>query len=147
MKRNWILGLVAAGSLLAAGAAQAGNVQWSIGVNLPPVATVISSGPAYFPAPPMVYAPSVRYAPPAVVYEEPVYEGPTVIYREPRPYYRAPTVVYRPGRPFYEGRGAVGWHGDRDGRDWHGGPVRGDRDDRGGSWRDHDDRGEQRRHH
>ena len=94
MKRTWILGLVAAGSLLGAGAARASDVHWSIGVNLPPVATVISSGPSYFPAPPVVYAPGVGYAPP-VVYQEPVYEAPTVVYREPRAYYRPPTVVYR----------------------------------------------------
>ena len=150
MKRTWILGLVAAGSLLAAGAAQASNVQWSIGVNLPPVATVVSGGPAYYPASPVVYGPQVRYAPPVMVYDEPEYEVPTVVYREPRPYYRAPTVVYRSGRPFYDGRGTVGWHGDRDGR-WA--PVRGDRGDRGdrdgrdGRGHDHDDRGEQRRHH
>jgi hypothetical protein len=131
MKRTWILGLVAAGTLLGAGAAQASDVHWSIGVNLPPVATVISGGPAYFPAPPVVYAPPIRYAPP-VVYEEPVYQGPTVVYREPRPYYRAPTVVYRSERPYWDGRGRGDWRGDRDGLGGH------DRDDRGQQRHRHD---------
>ena len=69
MKRPVILALAASAALLGAGAAHAGNVHWSVGVNLPPVATVISNGPvwgapAYYPAP-------VTYAPP-VVYEAPV---------------------------------------------------------------------------
>ena len=56
MKRPVILALAASATLLCAGAAHAGNVHWSVGVNLPPVATVISNGPvwgapAYYPAP------------------------------------------------------------------------------------------------
>ena len=42
MKRPVIFALAASAALLGAGAAHAGNVHWSVGVNLPPVATVIS---------------------------------------------------------------------------------------------------------
>ena len=88
MKRSLILGLAAGAALLAAGAAHAGNVQWSIGINLPPVATVISSGPAYYPEP-VYYQEPRYYAPPPVVYRAPpvVYSPPVV--------YRPPVVVYR----------------------------------------------------
>lgn len=103
-------GLLAAAALgLSATAAQAGgNVQWSIGVNLPPVATVISNGPVYHPG--AYYAPApVYYAPP------PVYYAPPVVYRPAPRYYGPPAVVvhrhwgghrhwdHRGGR--YDGRG------------------------------------------
>ena len=89
MKRPVILALAASAALLGAGAAQAGNVHWSVGVNLPPVATVISNGPvwgapAYYPAP-------VTYAPP-VVYEAPVVY-PSYGFARP---IDAPRIVERP---------------------------------------------------
>ena len=90
MKRPVILALAASAALLGAGAAHAGNVHWSVGVNLPPVATVISNGPvwgapAYYPAP-------VTYAPPVV------YEAPVVYpsYGVARPILYAPRIVERP---------------------------------------------------
>jgi len=95
MKRMRIL-LLTGAALLGSGAAQAGNVYWSIGIQAPPITTVVSNGPAYG-AP--VYAPPV-YAPvyPAVypaVYA-PVYTPP------PRVVYRPVPVVYRPV-PVYRG--------------------------------------------
>ena len=111
-----LIALAAAGTLMCAGAAHAGNVQWSIGVALPPVATVISSGPAYAPAP--VYAPAPYYAP------APVYStayAPPPVYVEPEPVYVAPPVVYRPARPWY-GPG-YGYYGYRAGWRHHPGYV------------------------
>lgn len=132
MKRSLILGLAAGAVLLGTSAAHAANVQWSIGINLPPVATVISGGPGYYPEP--VYYPAAPYyAPPAVVYRAPpvIYRPPAVVYRESRPYY-AP--------PVYVGRGArdVRWVPPGHRRDFRddGRWQRGDRDhDRGGHYR------------
>ena len=112
-KRSLILALAAGATLLASGAARASDVHWSIGINLPPVATVISSAPAYGP-PVAVYAPApVVYGPPPVIYR-----APSVVY--------APPVVYggrrfdpRPSNPWYhrgQDRGSVVYR-DRDGRD------------------------------
>ena len=102
MKRPVILALAASATLLCAGAARAGNVQWSSGVHLPPVATVISNGPAW--AAPVYYPAPVVYGPP-VVYEAPViYPG----YRVPRPIVYAPRVIERP------------YYGHRS--EWRGGP-------------------------
>jgi hypothetical protein len=109
MKRPVILALVATATLLCAGAARAGNVQWSIGVNLPPVATVISNGPVWAPAP--VYYPApVTYAPP-VVYEAPAVVYP--VYGTRRPIVYAPRYVER---PYYR----HDWRG----HDWRGHPGR-----------------------
>ena len=117
MKRSLILALAAGATLLASGAARAADVHWSIGINLPPVATVISSAP--------VYGPPV-YGPPVTVYDEPpvVYAPPPVVYRAPTVVY-APPVVYRgprfdprPSRPWYHrdrDRAGVVYR-DRDGR-------------------------------
>jgi hypothetical protein len=77
-------------STLGATAAHAGNVQWSVGINLPPVGTVISNGPVYHVPPQVVYAPPpvVVHRPPHVVYAPP----PAVVYQP------APRVVY--GAPY-----------------------------------------------
>ena len=112
MKKPLIAALVAASTLLAAGAAQASHVRWSIGINLPGPALV---GPGY-------------YAPPAYVgqsyYAPPVY-GPEVVYSQPAPAYYAPTyrsyyrapVVYR--APVYYRHAGYGnhYHGGY-GRSW-----------------------------
>jgi hypothetical protein len=74
--------VAALGCGLATGVARAGDVYWSVGVNLPPVGTVISNAPVYA-------APAAAYVP-APVYVEP----PPVVYR-PAPVYVAPPVVYR----------------------------------------------------
>ena len=89
--------LLALGTVCA-GTAHAANVQWSIGINLPQVGTVISSEPVYYQAPQPYYAPEPVYVQPA----------PVVVYRA------APRVVYRPEpvyAPRYYGPGVVraGW--------------------------------------
>ena len=95
MKRPVILALAASAALLGAGAAQAGNVHWSVGVNLPPVATVISNGPvwgapAYYPAP-VTYAPQVVYEEPVVYPSYDVYPS----YGIARPIVYGPRIVER----------------------------------------------------
>jgi hypothetical protein len=102
IQRPLLLLGVAAAMLFAASAADAGGVSWSVGINVPPVATVVSGGPAYV-------GPAVRYAPAGVVYSTvPVYApapvyAPPVAYGEPYvdPYivssgFYAPPVVFRP---------------------------------------------------
>ena len=96
-KTPFIAALALLGALSTAGA-HAANVQWSIGVNLPPVTTVVSSGPVYGQP---VYAEPVYVQPayaPAPVYVQP---APVVVYR-PRPVYRPYPVIYRP-YPVYHG--------------------------------------------
>ena len=66
MKPSLLLAGAAAAALLAATAAQAGSVHWSVGIDLPPVATYVSNGPAYYPA-------AVGYAPRRVYVPRPVY--------------------------------------------------------------------------
>ena len=98
MKRPLLLACAAAATLFVATAAEASRVSWSIGINVPPVATYVSSGPVWAPAP-------LRYAPPAVVYSTPaplyapapiVYDEPYVEYVDVAPsvgFYGAPIVV------------------------------------------------------
>ncbi|GAA4419816.1 hypothetical protein [Acidovorax lacteus] len=79
---------VGAAALLAAGAAQARDVHWSIGINSPGVAVGVGNGYPVYVAPAPVYVPPrpVYYAPP-----------PPVYYAPPRPiYYSAPPVVVQP---------------------------------------------------
>lgn len=80
MKACW-KGLAVAVLGLGAGLAQAGGVNWSIGINLPPVSTVISNDP--YPHRPYYGA-------------APVYAPPPVVYRPAPVYYVPPPVVYRP---------------------------------------------------
>ena len=94
MNKSLILALAAAGTLLGAGAAQAGNVQWSVGINLPGIVLplpplpglVVIGGPVY-QQPVRSYRPEPVYAP------EPVYV--------PEPVYYAPERVYYPGHPHW----------------------------------------------
>jgi hypothetical protein len=135
--------LLAVGTVFA-GTAQASNVQWSIGINLPPVATVIASEPVYHAAP--------TYYAPAPVYVQP---APVVVYRP------APRVVYRP-EPVYAPRYyapavvRAGWAVPSRGHGHGHGHGRGHDHDRYDNHRDHDGRSdghrgrgqpEQRRHH
>lgn len=100
MKRPLILAFAAGAALLAAGAAHAGNVQWSIGINLPPIGTVVSNGPIYVPAPAPVYYPA-----PAPVYRRaPGYYGPAAVVRAPVVVTPAPAWRHR-GPPAYYGGG------------------------------------------
>jgi hypothetical protein len=123
MKRFLVLASAAAVTLFAASAAEAANVNWSIGINVPPVASYISGGPAWAPAP-IAYAPAPVYAPAPFVYDQP-YVDPTFV---PRVGFYPPVVVgarYRAWAP------PVRWapaQRDWDRRDWD---RRGwDRDDR-----------------
>ena len=81
---------------LAAGSAQARDVNWSIGVGVPGVA--------------------MGYGAPAPVYMAP----PPVYVAPPRPVYYAPPVVYAPPPVYYRGPGHRHWRGhDRRGpRHW-----------------------------
>lgn len=71
-----LIALVAIGAALCAGAAKAGEVNWSIGISAPigyggSIGTVFSNGypaPVYVAPAPVIYAPPVVYARPAVVY-------------------------------------------------------------------------------
>jgi hypothetical protein len=118
MKRPLVIAAAAAATLFAATAAHAGKVHWSVGVSLPPVATVVSSGPAYYPAP--VYGAPVYGAP--VYYPEPVYYStpaysyyPAPVVYAPRIYAPRPRVWVAPvvGRPYYGGH----WRGHGRGHD------------------------------
>ena len=119
MKRSLVLAAAAAATLFAATAAQAGGIHWSVGVSLPPVATVVSNGPAYYPAPyygaPVYNAPTyhpepVYYAPPAYSY----YPAPVVY--APRFHAPRPRVWVAPVRAYHRGP----WHGHRHDRFHHG---------------------------
>ena len=85
--------IVPAAALLAATVARAGGVGWSVGVSVAPVATVVTSSPAWAPAP----AP-VRVVPGAVVYSTPAHAPAPTVYDEPyfAPY-PVPYVVPRIG--------------------------------------------------
>lgn len=95
---------MAAGALGAAGAAEARDVYWSLGVGLPGVAVGVGNAPAY----PPVYAVLVYAAPPVYMAPQPVYGPPRsigarrVMYR-PVGYYGRPPVYHRPPAPYYRG--------------------------------------------
>ena len=104
----------AAGLVATASAHAGGNVFWSVGVNLPPIGTVVSNAPVY-PAPPVAY-PTVVYPAPAVVYQPApvVYQPAPVVYR-PAPVYYQPGY-WRDGRYHHHpghghGHGGHGGHG------------------------------------
>lgn len=128
MKKTLILASATV-ALLAAGAAQASNVHWSIGINLPPIGTVISNAPVYAPAP--VYMPAPVYAPAPVIVAPP----PGVYRPVPRVVYQQPVTVGRPVPIVYPGYGHGHGHWDRD-RD--GIPNRYDRVDNRRDWGDRD---------
>lgn len=93
MTKPLIAALAATASLFAAGAAQAGgDVQWSVGVNLPNVSTVISNFPV-----PVLPTVVVRQAP--VVYSpEPVvvHPAPRVVHQREVVVVQRPVVVHQP---------------------------------------------------
>ena len=111
MKRPLVLLCAAAAALFAASTAEAGGVSWSVGVNVPPVATYVSGGPAWYPAP-------VRYAPPVVYAPAPVYAEPYVsVYDASYGVYGAP-VYHR--RPHFWAAPAPRWHHGWDRHErWH----------------------------
>jgi len=110
---------LAAVALLATGAAQAGNVAWSVGITLPAVTTVVSNLPPPVYAPPAVVVapPPVVYLPAPVVYRPaPVVWGPAPVVYVPRAVVRAPRpVVYAPVPGWVpHGHWRKHRHGDRD---------------------------------
>ena len=133
MKKQWMVALVAAAGGLSAGTAHAGNVFWSIGIQAPPVTSVISNGPVYQP---YYQAPQVYYQPAPVYYQPPpVYYQPAPVYYQPQPVYIAPPVVYRPApvvvysppvsyapQVVYGGWGGGHHHGNWGRRDEYGSP-------------------------
>lgn len=127
--RRWLRGLAAGAALVAAGAANAGDVRWSIGIDLP--LPGFHPAPVYHPVPAYRHAPI--YAPAPIYYEE----------RYPRRVYApAPIVVHRHGHPRWVDHR---WHG-RDDRYDHGRHARHrDRGDDRGHWR-HRDRDDDRGH-
>jgi hypothetical protein len=116
-RKSAFAALVALGALAAGSSAHAGNVQWSVAVNLPVPVPVVVGAPVYHV--------------PAPLYHQP---APVVVYRPAPP----PAVVYRPV-PVVDYRGWDRHHYHRHHRHHHG--HRHD-DHRGGYGdRDHDDRG------
>jgi hypothetical protein len=95
MKRPLLLLGAGAATLFAATTAEASRVSWSIGVNVPPVATYVSSGPAWVPAPVRYASPAVVYAPAPVVYDDPYVESYVV---PSAGFYAAPVVMRPPHR-------------------------------------------------
>ena len=126
MQRSLVLAVAAAATLFTASAANASRVDWSIGIAVPPVATVVSSRPGYYSEPAYYPAPAY-YAPSAY----PAYYPPRVDYA-PRPRIWLPPPPPLPRLAWFHGHDR--WHhdgdrdgrhdGDRDGR--HDGPGRAD---------------------
>ena len=86
-------------TLLGAGAAQAGSVNWSIGVDLPHVATVVSDGPGYYGGPTYV-APHRVYGPVVPAYYEPEYAYPAPVTYGPR-FHRPQRQIWLPPLPHH----------------------------------------------
>ena len=116
MKRSLVLAAAAAATLFTATAAHAGGVNWSVGINLPPVATVVSGGPAYYPGP---YYGAPAYYPEPVYYPAPVYSyRPAPVYYAPPVYVPRPRVWVAPARAYHRGH----WHGHRGHDKWRHSP-------------------------
>lgn len=101
-------GRVALALLTGAGAAQARDVNWSIGVNSPGVSVGVSNGYGY----PVYVAP-----PPVYVAPRPIYYAPP----PPRVYYAPPPAVYYappPGHYYREGHRGHRHHRHHGDRDW-----------------------------
>lgn len=105
--RTAVLATLALAGTLAAGAARASDVYWSIGLNAPlhpgvSIGTVISNSPGYG-----YYRPAPIYYAPA-----PVYYGPPAYY-QPAPVYVVPRHAYRQGHR-HDGRRYRDGYRDRD---------------------------------
>jgi len=110
MHRSLVLAAAAAATLMSATAAHAARVGWSIGIDVPPIAAVVSAPGVYVGGP--VYDPVPTYYAPRVV-PVPAYYPPRYVYAP------SPRVWLPPAPPLPR---FIGWHRDRD--DW-----RHDRDD------------------
>ena len=88
MNKSIVVALLAGAATLASVPAHAAHVSWSVGVNLPVPAVVVS-------APVPVYAPAPVYAPEPVYYQrQPVYAPEPVYYQRPPVYVRPVPVMY-----------------------------------------------------
>lgn len=97
-------------AMTGSGAAQAGGVNWHIGINLPGV--FYPPPPVYYPPPPVYYQPPPAY-----------YQPPPRVYYQPAPivYQRAPIYVQPAPRGHWrEGRWRDEDRGDRGDRRGHG---------------------------
>jgi len=103
---------LAAGAVIvvwgAAGAAQARDVVWSVGVGSPGIQVGVTNAPQVVHARPIIVAPQTVYMhqPPVVVHPRPVYHyGQPVVVMAPRTYYYAPSAWVPPGhRPGWRAR-------------------------------------------
>ena len=95
MRRSFVLAAAATATLLTAGAAHAGGVNWSIGIDVPPVAGFVGDA-AYYPAPSYYTAPAYPVAP----------------YFPPRVYAPAPRVWLPPPPLRFWGGHGIGWRND-----------------------------------
>jgi hypothetical protein len=145
MNKSIILALAVAGTLLGAGAAQAADVRWSVGINLPVPGLVITGGPVYrqyspyseysgyseYREPARVYAPVPIYAPAPVYYQpEPVYVQPEPVYYYPRQsqwhrhHQPVPVIAAPPYQPGWQSVAYPRYHDERreerreDHREW-----------------------------
>lgn len=130
-----LIAVVAMSAALCAGAAKAGEVNWTIGVNAPlgngaSIGTVFSNGygapvyvapaPVVYAPPPVIYArPAVVYAPAPVIYAPPVYAPRRVVVGGPVWVSGRwlPSTRYHHGDRGHDGRG----HWDR--ADYRGAPA------------------------
>lgn len=116
MNASW-KGFVAVALGLGAGLAQAGGINWSIGISLPPVTTVISNdhhGSYYQPAP-------VYHAPPPVVYRPaPIYYAPPPVVYRPVPIVAAPTYIVERGYAPHHRHWREHRRHEQRGQRWHG---------------------------
>jgi hypothetical protein len=108
MKRPLVLALAAAATLFGATAANAARVDWSIGINVPPVGAVVSPAYAGYAA----YAAPVGYAPlPRFVVSPPPIEY------LPRPHLWLPPLPPLPRLAWFDHGHEHGWGHDHE--RWH----------------------------
>jgi hypothetical protein len=112
MNKSIVLALIASAAALSTVPAHAGNVSWSVGINLPVPRIVLPVPSVYVAAPAPVYAPE-----PVYYQSQPVY-APEPVYYQRQPVYVRPVPVVYP-RYYYPG-----WHREHrdhdrwDGRGW-----------------------------
>lgn len=107
MNKSIVVALIAGAAALSTVSAHAGNVSWSVGINLPVPSIVLPVPSVVVAAPAPVYAP------------EPVYYQTQPVYYQRQPVYVRPVPVAYP-RYYYQG-----WHHehrdhDRDHDRWDG---------------------------
>lgn len=130
MQRSLLLAAAAAATLFTATAAHASRVHWSVGIDLPPVTTVVSNGGGYYPGSAYYGASSYR-AP--TYYPEPVYYPAPAYYPAPVYYAPRPRVWVAPPLPRYVAPWRGHGHGHAQG---HGHGHRGHDKRHHGSWSD-----------